>query len=146
MRHWALGLLLVALAETAALACSCVPPPSTRAEAVRAAQEVARRAVAVVEADVVAGYDEARSRGEQVRVRRVLAGRAPPVFRVHRRGRPNSASCGLELGPRQRVFLVLYPAVGGAAGEFAIQSLCTDYYLRDPAFRSLLVTQVRRRR
>lgn len=147
MRHVLAALLLIAGVEAAALACSCIPPPANAAEARAAAREVARRAVAMVEAEVVSGYDRAHGRGEWVRVRRVLGGRAPGAFRVHRMGPPSSAACGLELRQGQRAFLILYPARTRAPGEaqFAVHGLCTDHFARDPALRRLVIAQLRRR-
>lgn len=147
MKHAFLALLLILGAEGVALACSCIPAPTDPAQARAAAREVARNVVAIVEADVVTGYDRQRQRGETVRVRRVLAGRAPRAFRVHRNGEPNSAACGVELQAGARKFLILHRSRTTAPSEpvYAIQSLCTDYWVQNARFRDMLVAELRRR-
>ena len=140
----AIGFLL--LAEGAALACSCAEPADT-AEARRHAREVLRGAAAVVEVDVLSDYDEKRRAGEEVRVRRLLAGRAPAVFRLHRPAPPNSAACHLELARGERRVLVIYPARSWRGGrEYRTHGLCSDSLTREPRFLALLVEEARRRR
>ena len=56
------------------------------------AREVARGALALVEAELVTPYDGRPGRGERLRVRRTLAGRAP----ARRRGGERSAPDALE--------------------------------------------------
>lgn len=140
-------LLLFLAGETAALACSCIRP-STDPEQVRVhARQTALGALALVEVELVEPYDTRLGRGERLRVRRVLAGRAPAVFEVERRHAPNSASCDVEFRSGARTWLVLYPPqMRGRAGRYRVSVSCTGYMLANAAFRSELAAQIRRRR
>jgi hypothetical protein len=128
-----LALPLIALTGTAALACSCVAP-GTREEARAHAREVLKRAVAVVEVDVLAGYDQRLRRGEQVRVRRLLAGRAPKGFQVYRNGPPSSAACELGLNAGERRVLILYPPRTRSwfGTYYGVHGLCSDFLVHRP--------------
>ena len=143
MRKLMLGLAFAVAVEAAALACSCAYP-SDVGEARIHARDALRRATAVVEADVLTSYDSRRQRGEQVRVRRVLFGRAPRSFDVARAGRPSSAACELELGAGERRILILYPATGKLKGRFGVHSLCSEPLL-SPRYLAVTLEEARRR-
>jgi hypothetical protein len=147
MRLLPAAVFFLLLIESAALACSCAEPADV-AEARKFAREVVRGAAAVVEVDVLSNYDSKRRTGEEVRVRRVLAGRAPNVFRLHRPAPPSSAACHLELERGQRRVLVVYPAPSGWWGgrEYRTHGLCSDSLTRNPRFLAVLVEEARRRR
>ncbi|HEX8193488.1 MAG TPA: hypothetical protein VF552_11380 [Allosphingosinicella sp.] len=147
MRHALLAILLVAAAETAALACSCIRGPLEPAERQRIAREVANRAVALVEVEAVSAFDPRRGRGERLRVRRTLAGRAPAMVTAERLRQPSSASCDIEFTPGQRATVILYPPEGrAAAGVYALSASCTTHLLADPPFRAAVVQAMQRRR
>ncbi len=145
MRKFLIGLALVAAAETAALACSCIAP-GTPEESRSVARETLRGAVAIVEADVLSEYRPGGA-GEQVRVRRLLWGRAPRDLRIERRDFASSASCDLLLSRGQRRFLILYPAENRryAGRRFRIQSLCSDFLVSDRGFLAVTLEEARRR-
>src|SRR5687767_4151218 len=102
MRYPLLALVLAATAESAALACSCRQPPETEAGRQRLAREVAQGASALVEVELARRYDERTGRGERLRVRRTLAGRAAPLVDLERHARPQSAACEQEFEPGRR--------------------------------------------
>ena len=140
------GLALALAAETAAMACSCVAPePLQRSRA--AAREAVGGAAAVVEVDVISGYDPSWRQGERLRVRQVLFGRAPRTLEVYRVSAPSSAACDLELGPQQRRTLIIYPAQSRFPWRprYRIQSLCSAY-LTDPPYLPITLQEARRRR
>ncbi|HEX8625945.1 MAG TPA: hypothetical protein VF782_12845 [Allosphingosinicella sp.] len=140
-------LLLLLAGESAALACSCVPPP-TDPEQIRVyAREVARGALALVEVELAAPYDARRGRGERLRVRRILAGRAPAAFEVERTHAPSSASCDVEFQRGARAWIVLYaPRMRGGAVRYRVSASCTGYMLANAGFRAELAAQMRSRR
>lgn len=139
-------LLLFLAGEGAALACSCIRPPTDPAQQRIHAREVARGALALVEVELVAPYDERTGRGERLRVRRTLAGRAPAVFEVERVLVPSSASCDVEFQRGARTWVVLYaPRMRGRAVRYRVSASCTGYMLAGPAFRAELAAQMRRR-
>jgi hypothetical protein len=143
----ALAFALAAAAETAAVACTCIMPPGDPAERQRLARETAERALALVEVEVLSGYDARRRRGERLRVRRTIAGKAPALVTAERRARPSSAACDLELRPGQRATILLYPPERrAAAGVYRVSESCTTYLLADAAFRAALVEAMRRPR
>ena len=144
MRNLVLALALAVAAEAAALACSCAFP-SDLSEARMHARGTVRRATAIVEADVLTSYDARRQRGEQVRVRRVLFGRAPRSFEVARGGQPSSAACELELNAGERRILILYPATGKLKGRYGVHSLCSDALL-SPRYLAVTLEEARWRR
>lgn len=140
-------LILFLAWESAALACSCIRPPTDPAQQRVHAREVARGALALVEVELVAPFDERLNRGERLRVRRTLAGRAPAVFEVERQNRPSSAACDVEFRPGARTWIVLYaPRMRGRVIRRRISSTCTGYMLAGAAFRAELAAQMRRRR
>ena len=147
MRRFLLPLLLLAAAETSALACSCIMPPTDPVERRAHAREVARGALALVEVELVTPYDARLSRGERLRVRRIAAGRAPAVFEVERHHPPSSASCDVEFRRGARTWVVLYaPQMRGRAIRYRVSASCTGYMLAGAAFRADLVSEMRRRR
>ena len=144
MRLLLAALLLVA-AESAAFACSCIRP-SNPEEVQRLAREVSHGAVALVEVEVLSPYDMRRSRGEQMRVRRTLAGPAPRSFEVERLNFPSSASCDLEFTRGQRVTLILYPAqqrVRTRTPRYRISGLCTSHLMDEPRFQATVRSRIR---
>jgi hypothetical protein len=146
MRAALLAPLFLLGMEAAALACSCVPaePPEQSREIAR---KVLTGAVAIVEADILAGYDRGLKRGEQVQVTKTLWGKAPRGFEVYRPGSPNSARCDIELTPGKRRFLILYPAPKSVAGRprFQVQNLCSDYLVSDARYRAVALQALRKR-
>ena len=75
-------------------------------------------------------------RGERLRVRRTLAGRAPAVFEVERHHPPSSASCDVEFQRGARTWVVLYaPQMRGRSDPLPGLRSCTGYMLADAAFR-----------
>ena len=143
-----IGLLLLLTAETAALACSCVLESRSPQEARALARSLAQNAVALVEVELVAPYDERRGVGERLRVRRILAGRAFASFFVERDGTPSSAACDVGFPPGQRTVILLYaprqrqtPAVR----RYRISNSCTTYLLDDPTIRATIAAEIRRR-
>lgn len=142
-----LPLLIFFAAEGAALACSCIRPPADPAQQRVHARDAARGALALVEVELVAPFDERLGRGERLRVRRTLAGRAPPVFEVERQNRPSSAACDVEFQRGNRTWLILYaPRMRGRIVRYRISSTCTGYMLAGAAFRAELAARIRRRR
>jgi len=138
-------LLLLGI-EAAALACSCAPA-ETPEQSREAARQVLKGAVAIVEAEVLAGYDRRLRRGEQVRAVKTLFGKAPRSFEIHRPREPNSAMCDIEPRPGGRRVLILYPAPKGVAGRprYQVQNLCSDYLVRDPRYLAVTLQEARRR-
>ena len=139
MRHFVLALLLVAGAEAAALACSCIRPPTEQAERERLARDVAEGAIALVEAELVRPYDAGSARGERLRVRRILAGQAPRQIEIERDGPPSSVSCDVEFRRRDRVLVLLYPPRQAGSGRYRLADSCLTYLLADLPFRAALV-------
>lgn len=150
MRSFFYALLLIAAAESAALACSCIapgPPESMRPMA----RQAVERAVAIVEADVLSEY-RVGGPGERVRVRRILWGEAPPEFRIARGEFASSASCDLLLTRGDRKLLIVYPVRQGdglgrplGPGRFTIQDLCSDFLLSDRGYLQVTLEEARRR-
>lgn len=108
--------------ESAALACSCVPPPPA-AEARTAAREAVEGAVAIVEVETLSEYRPG-GRGERVRVLRTLFGKAPATFAIERGPFASSASCDLLLSKGAGAVLIVRAGEGGA---YRIQSLCSNF-------------------
>lgn len=147
MRFLILSLSLIIAAEGAALACSCIAP-GTPEQARSFSREVVRGAAAIVEVDVLSGYDPRRRRAEVVRVRRTLFGRAPASFHIYRPAPPGSASCDIELSRGERRILVIYPAAASwwTRGQYRIHGLCSDSLVREPRYLAVLLEEARRRR
>jgi len=148
MRRLIAALLILAAAETAALACSCIMAPRDPAQRQAMARDVRAGAVALVEVELVSPY-AGPGRGERLRVRRTLAGRAPATFQVERMGRPSSAACDLEFAPGHRTLILLYPPRGAVSARgpvYRISASCTSYLLADAAFRTALIGEWPRRR
>lgn len=147
MRRFLLPLLLLVAAETSALACSCIRPPTDPAQQRVHARQVARGALALVEVELDSPYDERLGRGERLRVRRTLAGRAPAVFEVERHHSPSSAACDVEFQRGTRTWVVLYaPQMRGRAIRYRVSASCTGYMLANAAFRTVLIVEMRRSR
>jgi hypothetical protein len=147
MNRLLLVLLLFLAGEGAALACSCIRPPTDPAQQRTHAREIAKGAVALVEVELAAPYDERSGRGERLRVRRTLAGRAPAVFEVERHHAPSSASCDVEFERGIRTWLVLYaPRIRDRTVRYRVSASCTGHMLAGAAFRSELAAQMGRRR
>ncbi len=140
MRKLVLGLAALFAAETAALACSCLPP-DTPAQSRAAAREAVQDAIAIVEVDVLSEHQFGRSGGERVRVRRTLWGRVPGNFRIARQPSASSASCDVLLTRGQRKTLIVRRSREG----YGIQSLCSDY-LTQPEYLPITLQEARRRR
>ncbi len=132
---------LIVSMEANALACSCIPPPTDPAQRRLLARESARGAVALVEVELVTPYSE-QARGERLRVRRTLAGRAPASFWVPNTYRPSSAGCGMEFSAGSSGLVLLYPEKNG----YRLSNLCTNSMLADAPFREAVIAQMRRRR
>ena len=143
MRKLLLGILLVAAADGAALACSCIAP-GTPEQSRGLARDAVRNAIAIVEVEVLSGYRPG-SIGEEVRVRNVLWGRAPSSFGIERRAMPSSASCDLLLTTGQRKVLILYPAATGRHRRFVIQSTCADFLVNSRGHLAVTLQEARRR-
>lgn len=144
MRRFLLPLLLLVTAETGALACSCIRPPTDAGERRAQAREVARGALALVEVELVAPYGNGG--GERLRVRRTLAGRAPAILEVERPRAPSSAACDVEFRRGTRTWVVLYaPRYSVRKGVYRVSASCTGYMLAGAAFRAELAAQMRRR-
>ncbi len=149
MRRFLPGLLLIFAAEGVALACSCVQAPTDPQEARTLGRRIARDAIALVEVELLVPYDGLRNRGEQMRVRRTLAGRAPARFQVERRGPPSSAACDLEFQPGRRALILLFPPQLRPAptmASYRVSTSCTAYLLADPTIRATVAAELDRRR
>ena len=148
MRRLLIALLFVLAAETPALACSCSPLPLPANEARALADEIAAKAVALVEVDVLSAYDRKRMRGELMQVRRTLGGQAPRRFRIARHRAPMSASCDVAYGRGGRSLVLLYPATRPRKSRehsFQEGGYCTSLFLEDAGFRRLVIDAFRRR-
>jgi hypothetical protein len=146
---WRIAVAVLATlgAEGAAIACSC-PPPADEMEERAFAERIAQGAVAYVEVDVLSSYDAVRRRGEEVRVHRVLAGRAPKIFRLSHEGEPFSGSCEQFFKVGSRALLVLYPVVGPPrrrGRRYSAGGVCTSALTRSfPLLRKALVAAINR--
>jgi len=132
---------LIAAAETAAIACTCIALPTEAAERRRLAADVADGAVALVEVELDRPYDPATGAGERLRVVNTLAGQAPAAVAVERDGPPDTERCDLQFRAGERVIVMLYPARAPAAGEarFRLADRCLTQLVGDATFRSELV-------
>ena len=143
MRHLLgfVAVVLIAAAETAALACTCIALPSDAAERRRLASDVAEGAVALVEVELDRPYDAAAARGERLRVVSTLAGGAPATVDVERDGPPNAAGCDLGFRRGERVIVMLYPPRAADAGEarFRLADKCLTQLVGDATFRAELI-------
>ena len=142
MRHVLLAAAALVGIEAAALACSCMAtddPVQLR----RFAADVAREAVAVVEAEALTSYEATRA-GEKMRVTRIIAGNAPVHFTIQRHGFPSSASCDVLYNVGDRAVMILYPAgaATAASATFRTSGLCTVHLLDKPVFFEALVRAV----
>jgi hypothetical protein len=146
-----LAFLLLLGAEAGAQACSCASPSDV--EPRQWAQDALRGAAAIVEVDVLSGYGGFWRAGERVRVRRLLAGSAPPRFEVNREREPSGAACDHQLFAGDRHVLILYPVRardtrlwGWWWPRYRIQSSCGAAFLWSPRhFAALLQAAAKRR-
>lgn len=150
MRRLLIGLAMLFGAEGTALACSCVAPSRDPAEIRSMAEDMARSGVALVEVEVLSGYDARRNVGERMRVRRLIAGSAPRTFRVARRGQPQSSMCDNEYRRGERGVMLLVPdrsgrRRGGGERQFGDRGNCTTYLLQAPGYREALIDAFRRK-
>jgi len=150
MPRFLLALVLLAAAESAAIACSCIMPPKDSAARRALAKDVAIDALALVEVELVAPYDGRRARGERLRVLRTLAGQAGAGFEVERSARPSSAACDLTFRRGGRTLVILYPSGprkgAPVAGRYRVSDSCTSNFLADADFRATLAAEIGRRR
>ena len=139
-RSFGLALLLMAAAESAALACSCLAP-GTPEDSRTFAREAVRNAVAIVEVEVLSEYRPGGD-GERVRIVRTLWGEAPGEVRLARSEFASGASCDLLLAPGQRKLLILSR---GQGGRFVMQNLCSDFLLGDGGYLDVTLDEARHR-
>ncbi len=146
MRHLLLALCLLAGLETAASACSCRSQPRDEAERRALAARIASEATTLVEVELVSGYDARTGRGERLRVRRVLAGRAGPIVEVERLRRPQSAACDLVFPAGRRRIIALSPPLHAVKGRplHRVSSSCTALIISDPAMQRAVIAAMRR--
>ena len=136
MKFWPIALAALVVAETAAIACSCMDTDDP-AELRKLAGEVAANAVAMVEVETTVTWNESRGAGDRMRVIRTLVGSGvAPAFRVARRPFASSASCDLLFEKGQRDIVLLFaPESPGAEPSYRISGLCTAHLLDKPVFR-----------
>ena len=135
MKHFALTAVLTVAVQTAALACSCID--SNDPAELRSFAAESKNAVALVEVEVLKGYDPATGQGEIMRVVRIVAGTSPTQFQIPRSGPPFGASCDVEYRAGQRAEVILFPAA--EPGSYRTSGLCTALLLEKPAFRDELI-------
>lgn len=149
MRKLLIALGLLAGMESAAMACSCMPPPQDRAQMRDLANELAGGAVALVEVDVRSGFNARTRRGELLRVRQTLAGRAARDFRLARRGPPSGAMCDVEYQAGSRGLMLLYradrPIVRGQR-QYRDGGLCASILLQNAELRQMVIEAMQNRR
>lgn len=156
MRRALIACILLVGAEAAALACSCARLPRDPASRRFFVREAALDAIALVEVERIADADPDRQVEQRLRVRRVLAGRAPGAFDVEwrrstiERGEDLlSLGCGMDwtIGDKPR-FTLLYAArpARGSGPRFRISSACVSYFLEDRRFRTAVMREVAGRR
>jgi hypothetical protein len=133
--------LLIAAAETAALACTCIALPADAAERRALARDVADGAVALVEVELERPYDATGGAGERLRVVTTLAGSAPAAVEVERSGPPDGERCDLQFRSGERVIVMLYPPQRPGAGDasFRLADKCLTQLVGDATFRAELV-------
>ena len=149
MKKLLIGLAMLVGAEGAAQACSCMPLTGDPAQMRQLANELAQGAVALVDVDVRSGYNPRTRRGELMRVRQTVAGRAPRDFRIARQGAPSSAACDVEYQAGSNALVLLYradrPMVRGQR-QFRDGGLCVSMFLHNAQFRQMLIEAMRRPR
>ena len=126
---------------TAAVACSCMAP-GTAGESRGTARAALEGASAIVEVEVLAGYEHQARTAEKVRVLRTLWGESPDILTLARGGFPSSASCDLLFETGERRLLILYPS-GEAEGPSRLQphGLCTDFLVQSPEHLAVLLKE-----
>ena len=144
MRHWIVAAAALLAAESTAIACSCIATDDP-AELRGFAADVAKDAVALVEAEAVTSFEATRT-GERMRVVRTLAGNAPALFLIERGPNPSSASCDVLYNVGDRALIILYPseASSGTDTVYRTSGLCSVHMLEKPVFRDELIRQMSR--
>lgn len=156
MRRAMIACAMLIGAEATALACSCAQLPRDATARRSLVREAARDAIALVEVERIADADPENHLEQRLRVRRVLAGRAPRAFYVERlevkieRGEDLLAmGCGMDwsIGDRRRFTLLYAPQRPlSAVPRFRISSACHSYFLDDRRFRIAVMREVAKRR
>ena len=156
MRRAVIACVMLASAEAAALACSCASLPRDPAVRRSYVREAARDAVALVVVERIADADPERHVEQRLRVRRVLAGRAPRSFDVEWLKfdveHPEdllARECGMDwsIGDEPRYTLLYAPRQRlGAGPRFRISSDCESYFLDDRRFRTAVMREMVRPR
>ncbi|HEY5721614.1 MAG TPA: hypothetical protein VIT45_04760 [Allosphingosinicella sp.] len=148
MRFLFLALCLLIGLESVASACSCRRSPRDEASRQALAARIAKESTALVEVELVSPYDPRTGRGERLRVRRVLAGRAGPTVEVERLRRPQGAACDIVFHATGRRVVALQPALHPEKGRplHRVGGSCTAILLADPATRQAVIAAIRRRR
>lgn len=148
MRFLFLALWLLIGLESAASACSCRGQPRDESERQALAARIAKESTGLVEVELVSPYDPRTGRGERLRVRRVLAGRAGKIVEVERLRRPQGAACDMVFHAGGRRIVALQPALHPEKGRplHRVGSSCTALLLADPATREAVIAAIRRRR
>lgn len=141
MRIWTLLAAAALAIPTAAYACSCVDSEDP-VELKQYAVDTAKSALAVVEAEALTAFDQKTAIGETMRVTRILAGDAPPTFRIERGPFPSGASCDVLYEKGEKALVILYAPSAPADGTYRTSGLCTSLLLDKPAFRDELVRQL----
>ncbi len=99
MKRMLIGLAMLVGAEGAAHACSCIPNAYDPVAERETANRLAGRVVALIEVEVVEGYNSVTRQGEVMRVRHILhamcvTGSAPGTISCsHSRSAKNLATC-----------------------------------------------------
>jgi hypothetical protein len=146
MRFILLALCLLIGLESAAYACSCRGSPRDEAARHALATRIASETTALVEVELVSPYDPRTGRGEKLRVRRVLAGRAGPIVEVERLRRPQSAACDIVFHVGSRRVIAIQPPLHPEKGRplHRVGSSCTALLLADPETRKAVIAAMRR--
>lgn len=141
MKRHALLVLAFCGLGSAAIACRCIStddPEKLR----QFANEIAKDAVAVVEAETITAYSPSAG-GERMRVTRVVAGTAPKEFRVERGDQPSFTSCDLLYAVGQRDVIILYSASRHeTAPTYRTSDMCTNVLIDKPVFRDEVVRRI----
>ena len=146
MKRMLIGLAMLVGAEGAAQACSCIPNAYDPVAERETANRLAGRVVALIEVEVVEGYNSVTRQGEVMRVRHILAGEAPASFRMQRSG---GGSCDVRYRIGTRHYFMLSQSVRQEPGdlpEFADQGYCATFLLGSATFRQMLIEAMLRPR
>ena len=144
MRYLLLALCLLAGLESAASACSCRGKLDDAARSTLA-RKIASDATALVEVELISPYDPKSGRGERLRVRRVLAGRAGPTVEVERLRPPHGAACDVSFPPGYRRVIYLTPPLHSDRRRplYRVPNSCTAIMLADPAMQQAVIAAMR---